>query len=85
MCVLYYRSLKEYKLFIESYKVRKSHRKFLRKIHFTVNHTFKFYRSQLYYCYYFNKNHYLIVEIVLKMCVAILCSKPKKASGNDAF
>lgn len=62
MCVPYYRSRMESKLFIELYNVRKSHNEFLRKIYFTVNHTFKFYRSQLYFCYYFSNSYYLIVK-----------------------
>lgn len=42
MYVPYYRSLMEYELFIELYKVRKSHSGFFRKMYFIVNHTFRF-------------------------------------------
>lgn len=62
MCVLYYRSLMEYKLLIKIYNVRKSHSEFLTEIHFTVNHIFKFHVSQLCFCYYLNYNYYLIVK-----------------------
>jgi len=72
MCILYYRPLIEYKLFIELYNVRINHSDFLRKNFFTLNHNFKFYRSQLHICHYCHSNYYLIIEFhkcVLQFCI----------------